>query len=143
MPHIKYIIKQTKESYSELYSGIRSNDDYIITHIIKNRKMYQLLKIAVNKTQIDIGCVLRNYLNFNKPHRYLPKSIQAHINQHKKYNNLHKKYDDLRRRMKRRTELKKLISNLELPRHLVNNIFKYIGYDLVESSTVTKYIKLY
>ena len=44
---------------------------------------------------------------------------------------------DLRLRKQRRTELTKLMSKMEIPRHLVKNVFKYVGYDLVESYTVT------
>ena len=48
------------------------------------------------------------------------------------------KIADLRLRMQRRAKLKKLMSKLEIPKHILKNVFKYVGYDLVESSVVTK-----
>ena len=45
---------------------------------------------------------------------------------------------DLRLRRKRRTELKKLMTKIEIPSHLVKTIFKYVGYDLEGEYTEKK-----
>ena len=44
---------------------------------------------------------------------------------------------DIRLRNQRRSELKTLMSKMEIPKHLVTNVFKYVGYDLVESSSLS------